>query len=110
MKHINKTKVIFYFIAPISWYYIGTRDEEHIKQVMYNKGLYISSQFKQYKVWDAYVEPSIIRQMSIIFKAGDAFIKGLVSDNDTDLLVEYKHDIEKELEDNLNHDKKDKKD
>ena len=74
---------------------------------MYNKGLTLSQKFKKYYYWDAYVEPFAIRQFAILFTAGNAFIKGMIADNEDKTKValdmeQFKKDIEEELKFNNN--------
>lgn len=101
-KHI---KYFLYSVMPFIWYNIGTHDKKYTRIVMYNKGLALSQKFKRYPVWDAYVEIFAIRQFTILFTAGNAFIKGMVADNDDKINVEldkFNNDIEEELKFNNN--------
>ena len=91
-------------LMPISWYYIGTHEKEYVKKTMFNKGLALSQKFKKYPQWDNYVEPAIVKQASILFAGGNAFIKGMASDNEDKSKINksiemYKKDIETELND-----------
>lgn len=91
-----------YAIAPIAWYYLGRHDRETVKRQMFNRGLNLSQRFKKYPAWDNYAEPLIINQASIIFTAGNSFIKGMISDNENSKeIIEsidiYKKDIEQDL-------------
>src|SRR5271169_3540757 len=95
-------KCIPYIIIPLLWYYIGTHDKNVTRTIMFNKGLIMSQKFKKYPAWDNFVEPFMIRQFSILFSAGNAFIKGMVSDNDDKTIVnlaltELKENVQEEL-------------
>ena len=102
----NYLKYATYFMTPITWYYIGTFDRENIRSSMYNSGYNLSQRFKQYPTWDKYAEPIMVKQFSILFTGGNAFIKGMLSDNENKKSVnktlnEFKNEIEKELNDEL---------
>lgn len=91
-----------YFATPIAWYYIGTFDRDNIRKSMYCKGFNLSQKFKRYPVWDRYAEPIIVKQFSILFTGGNAFIKGMLSDNlnkqSVDkTLKQFNDEIQKEL-------------
>lgn len=93
-----------YIIVPLMWYYVGTHDREYVKKTMYYKGLKLSQRFKKYKQWDGIIEPFIVKQASIIFIGGNAFIKGMTSDNENKEEINksidfYKENIKKELDD-----------
>jgi hypothetical protein len=82
------------------WYYVGTRDKKQLKIIMYNKGYNLSQKFKPYPAWDLYVEPLIINQFSVVFTAGNSFIKGLISDNDNEIkpnINRYVDEVKSEL-------------
>jgi hypothetical protein len=84
-------RITYVLCGSALWYYIGTRDKKLLKTTMYNKGYNLSQKFKLWPAWDIYAEPLIINQFSILFTAGNAFIKGLISDNENDI----KSDIDK---------------
>lgn len=103
---MSKYKLCFkygsYALVPMVWYYLGTHDRELVKANMFNRGFNLSQRFKKYPFWDHAVEPLIVKQSSILFAAGNSFIKGMISDNDNsnelkDSLAIYKQEIEKEL-------------
>jgi hypothetical protein len=76
-----------YIATPVLWYQVGTYNRNDIRDKMYNKGYNLSQQFKEYPAWDNYAEPLIIKQFSIMFTGGNAFIKGMLSDNDNKVNV-----------------------
>lgn len=96
-------KYSFYFMIPCTWYHIGTYEKNVIRESMYGRGYNLSQKFKKYTFWDNYVEPFMIRQFSILFTGGNAFIKGMLSDNVnkkivSDTIKEFKDDVKKELD------------
>jgi len=98
------TKFGPYVIAPMAWYYVGTHDKEIVKRNMFNRGLNLSQKFKRYPIWDIIIEPLVVRRASIVFIAGNSFIKGMVSDNDNKeeinkSIAVYTEDIKEELQD-----------
>lgn len=104
MSFLRVKQIAFYVGLPLMWYYTGTFERDNVKKYMFNKGLSLSQKFKKYPQWDNYVEPIIINQCSILFTGGNAFIKGLISDNDNidDInqdLESYKKSIESDLND-----------
>lgn len=104
MSFLRVKQIAFYIGLPIVWYYAGTFERDNVKRYMFNKGFDLSQKFKKYPQWDNYVEPVIINQFSIIFTGGNAFIKGLISDNDnieeiSQDLESYKKSIEHDLDD-----------
>ncbi len=104
---IKHVKYFMYSISPLIWYYIGTHDKKYTRITMYNKGKILSHKFKKYPIWDAYVEPFAIRQFAILFTGGNAFIKGMISDNENTTEInlameQFKNDINEELKDNIN--------
>ena len=97
-------KYIPYLMTPIIWWWVGTRDKNNIRKEMFNRGLKTSQYFKPCTGWDNYVEPLIIKQFSILFTAGNSFIKGMLSDNDNKntvkkVLQDFKNDIVDEFKD-----------
>ena len=96
-------KYTTYVATPLLWYYVGTYDRNYIRGKMYDKGYNLSQSFKQYPIWDNYAEPIILKQFSILFTGGNAFIKGMLSDNDDKanvdkILKEFESSVSKELE------------
>ena len=96
-----------WFVPPIVWIKLAFMERDKVKKYTYNKGFYISQKYQKYYIWDKFVEPVIIRQWSIIFTAGNSFIKGMISDNADQEnmenlyeieLQEIKSEIEEELE------------
>ncbi len=104
LKMLKMLKMVTYASLPTMWYYSGTLKHENVKPYMFNKGFTLSQKFKEYPVWDNFCEPFIIRQSTIIFAGGNAFIKGMVSDNENTGVIDqdlklYKKDINDELND-----------
>lgn len=104
MSFLRARQIVMYVGLPLLWFYAGTFDRKYVKSYMFNKGLALSQSFKKYPQWDDYVEPIIINQFSILFTGGNAFIKGLISDNEnsaeiTKDLKLYKTSIEDDLND-----------
>jgi hypothetical protein len=102
-RNVGKYKYMPYVIGPILWYQVGTYDRNYIRTKMFDKGYNLSQKFKKYPAWDNYAEPMIIKQFSILFTGGNAFIKGMLSDNEdkahvTQILEEFESNISKELE------------
>lgn len=96
----NKNKIIYFVFGLSLWYYLGTYDREHLKKLWYVKGLNVSQKFKPYPAWDAYVEPFIIKQFSLLFSAGNSFINGMTSDNTSDIsadITTYVKNVETDL-------------
>jgi len=95
-------KYATYLSLPLVWYKLATMEKEFVRRYMYTKGRQLSEKFKLFPSWDKYAEPFLIRQFSIIFTGGHAFIEGMVEDNDDqdkveEDLNELKNDIENEL-------------
>ena len=65
-----------------TWHALSQCNKTQVRQYCYNKGLQLSQKFKLFRGWDYYIEPLIINQCAVIFVAGNAFIEGLVSDNE----------------------------
>lgn len=104
MSFAKVLRMFVYTSIPTMWYYSGTLNHENIKPYMFNKGFVFSQKFKKYPVWDNFCEPFIIRQSTVIFAGGNAFIKGMISDNENTEVINknlelYKKDIESELSD-----------
>lgn len=74
------------------WNVLYLLDKEKSKEISFKKGYELSQKFKQFTVWDNYVEPLIINQFSFIFSVSNSFIKGMISDN------KNKKDLEDKLE------------
>lgn len=66
----------------LGWIYISSFDKIDAKKSAYNKGYMLSQKFKKYPSWDRYMEPFIINQFAFLFGVSNAFIKGLISDNE----------------------------
>lgn len=87
---------------PFVWYYLGTLDKKNVRTLSYGSGLLLSQKYKKYPAWDNYVEPMIIRQVSILDCVTHSFIKGMISDNDDKTSVnvafdELKEEVKKDL-------------
>jgi len=87
---------------PLLWYNIGLTDRDTIKKDFYQKGYQTSQLFKNVPVWDKYAEPFFGKQLSILFSSGNAFMRGMMSDNDDKTQVnatlnQMKKEIEKDL-------------
>ena len=100
----NFAKYGSYIAGPTLWYYVGTYDKEIVKRNMFNRGFNLSQKFKQYPIWDNFIEPAVVRRSSIVFAAGNSFIKGMISDNQNTeeinkSIAVYKAEIEEELKD-----------
>ncbi|QKF94669.1 hypothetical protein QKU48_gp1211 [Fadolivirus algeromassiliense] len=96
-------KYASYFAFPLIWYQVGTFERDYVRKSMYDRGLSLSQRMKKYPVWDRYAEPIMVHQFSILFTGGNAFIKGMLSDNENKKIVnktldEFKKEVEKELE------------
>lgn len=91
----------FMISTPFVWYYLGTLDKKHVRAISYNAGLLLSQKYKKYPTWDAYAEPMIIKQVSILDCVTHSFIKGMISDNDDKILVNLAFD---ELKEDVKHD------
>lgn len=99
---MNRVKRYLFVSACAGWYYSGTCDKTNVKKYMFNKGRNLSQRFKKYPIFDNVIEPIIVRQSTIIFCAGNAFLKGLISDNNNTTELEisveyYKKEIESDL-------------
>lgn len=70
------------------WYLISNLDKTNTKKIAYDKGYNLSQKFKKYPSWDKYMEPFIINQFSFIFGVTNSFIKGLISDNEKNPLLD----------------------
>jgi len=86
----------------VGWMVMGrVENNKSMKRYAFNKGYNFSQKFKKYWVWDACVEPVIVRQSYIVFTFGNAFIKGMISDNEEgqkkEIMERYKEKIEEEL-------------
>jgi len=82
---------LIFVMLPI-WYTIGLLKKDTVRMYMYNMGLSLSQKCKKIPYWDKYVETFFIKQLAIMFAAGNSFVEGMVSDNDN------KEEIEHELE------------
>lgn len=60
---------------------INNLDKEEWKEKSFYSGYNLSQKFKNYKSWDSFVEPFLIRQFAFFFGVTNSFIKGLISDN-----------------------------
>jgi len=93
---------------PYGWYKLNYYDKNEVKRKSFMRGLELSQKFKKYPVWDKYVEMLMVRQFSILFIAGNSFIKGLVSDNENQKGVDKELDqMKKSIIDDLKDDRKD---
>lgn len=81
MKAILASKAIPIGLCTLGWYHIYRFDPEKYRNLAYNKGRELTLKYSTYRGWDAVVEPMIVRQIHFIFSVGDAFVKGLTSDN-----------------------------
>ncbi len=92
-------KLTPYIAFSIFWGLIDSKDANKIKQKAFDKGLNLSQKFKKYKAWDKYAEPLIVRQFAFLFGVGNSFIKGLISDNgDNKIINESLNEMKKEIE------------
>ena len=102
MSYRKFLKYTSYVTIPITWYYIGTHERKYVKESMYDKGFNLSQKFKNYKMWDNFIEPILVKQFSILFAGGNSFIQGMISDNENKEIIkkslsEYKKNIQEEL-------------
>ena len=56
-------------------------DKDYWKEKSFESGYNLSQNFKNYKSWDNFVEPFLIRQFAFFFGVTNSFVKGLISDN-----------------------------
>lgn len=100
---ITLVLVVFSF-----FYLIKYLKQDTIRDSSFTFGKLVSSKCKKIKYvglfWDKFAEPFFIKQFVIIFTAINAFLKGLVSDNENTTIVQeelnkMQDDIKEELED-----------
>ena len=83
--------------------YINNLDIYDTKKIAFTKGYDISQKFKKYPAFDKYVEPYIINNFSLLFAIGNSFIKGLISDNKPDKVIDESIDeMKKKVVEELN--------
>lgn len=89
------------WLIPIGiWAKLRTFERKTTKKYMYNTGKYVSGKCKPYWAWDHIVEPTIVKQFSVIFAAGHGLIKGMISDNDN--IEELDNCLDIEMEEIIN--------
>jgi len=82
----------------IGWYSLSQMDQNQAKNNAYQYGFELSQHFKQYPVWDKYMEPFMVNQFAFLFCLGNSFINGMISDNEHDPKIEESlEEIKKEI-------------
>ena len=82
-RRVVRTLVPFGLLCT-SWYHLYRFDDEKYKLQAYNKGRDLTMKYGHYSGWNSVLEPFIIRQFGLLFGIGNAFLRGLVSDNGDD--------------------------
>lgn len=91
-----------YVIGGVLWWKSGNIDKKVVKSYSYNKGTILSQKFKNYTIWDEYVEPLIIKQFGVLFISGHSFIKGMVADNDNkNVINNIMNELEQEIKEEI---------
>lgn len=100
---------VYCFAGAIVWKYIDSLESDATKKIAYEKGRDFSQSMKTKSTvlkvtWDDYFEPLIVKQFAVVFGVTNAFILGMLSDNDhisksiTDDLKMLKGDIDTDEE------------
>lgn len=71
-----------YVGMPLLWYNLSLCDKNYVKKRFYDNGNNFAQKFKNYPMWNKYIEPLILRQCGILFIAGHSFLEGMISNND----------------------------
>jgi len=86
----------------LAWYKLGLYDINDVRERSFNAGVRTSQRFKKYPAWDKYAEPFIIKQSSVAFTAGHAYLEGMASDNaDKKEIQEDLQELENKIKDEL---------
>lgn len=101
-RYKNYLNYLPYVVGGVCWYQSGKMDKKFVKEYTYDKGAKLSNKFKNYVVWDDYVEPLIIKQFGILFIGGHSFIKGMVADIENKIIIDNIMDeLEQEIKDEI---------
>lgn len=69
---------------PALWYALGLINKNKLRKIMFNIGEFISGRLKTFPNWDKYMEPILIRQITLLFIASYSLLQGMISDNSAD--------------------------
>lgn len=69
---------------PLSWYALGLINKNKLRKIMFKIGKFISGRLKSFPNWDKYMEPILIRQITLLFIASYSLLQGMISDNSED--------------------------
>jgi hypothetical protein len=78
---------VYCFVGAVAWKYIDSLESDATKKIAYDKGREFSQSMKSKSAvlklgWDDYVEPLIVKQFAVVFGVTNAFILGMLSDNE----------------------------